>query len=228
MSRSPSSGLSAQKPSWARPDPPGPPAICTTGSGSGEPPQLCRIATAMWTVPPRSGSSRFSGTSSHRHETVRPAGTVHSRDRRVGCSLSGAAVLPPGLASRPNEPSEPDEHALAATAPTRRVGRTAAAHRAVPEGTAGSGARRGLCRSGGGGCAGLVDRFGEHLGDVLHLDVLVAVLLLHPVVHHHVAEGARHRDALGPGGECLLRALDVHLLAGVLFHPHPGAAGAAT
>src|SRR6266508_840920 len=187
MSRSPSSGLSAQKPSWARPDPPGPPAICTTGSGSGEPPQLCRIATAIWTVPPRSGSSRFSGTSSHRHETVRPAGTVHSRGRRVGCSLRGAAVLPPGLASRPNEPSEPDEHALAATAPTRRVGRTAAAHRAVPEGTAGSGARCRLRARNRRGVAA-VDRFGQHLGDVLHLDVLVAVLLLHPVVHHHVAE----------------------------------------
>ena len=40
-----------------------------------------------------------------------------------------------------------------------------------------------------------LDRLEEHLGDVLDLHVLVARLLLHAVVHHHVAERAGDRDA---------------------------------
>src|SRR6266511_1303734 len=78
------------------------------------------------------------------------------------------------------------------------------------------------------GCLlGVLDRFEQHLGDVLHPDVLVALLLLHTVVHHHVAERARHRDPARTGGERLLGALDVHLLARVLLHPHARATGAA-
>jgi hypothetical protein len=60
----------------------------------------------------------------------------------------------------------------------------------------------------------------------LHL-VVLDTLGLHAVVDHDVAERAGGGDAAGAGGEQLLGALDVDLLADVLLHPHAGAAGAA-
>ena len=50
---------------------------------------------------------------------------------------------------------------------------------------------------------------------------------LHAVVDHDVAERAGVGDAAGAGGDQLLAALVVDLLADRLLHPHAGAAGAA-
>src|SRR5882724_8777975 len=58
------------------------------------------------------------------------------------------------------------------------------------------------------------DGFPQDLGDVLHPDFLVLALALHAVVEHDVAERARDRDACRAGGNGLLAALGVDLLAG--------------
>jgi hypothetical protein len=68
---------------------------------------------------------------------------------------------------------------------------------------------------------------GQVHGDVGHLHLIVLeALTLHTVVDHDVTERARGRDARGARRDQLLRALDVHLLAHVLFHPHASTTGA--
>src|SRR5262245_45128475 len=79
----------------------------------------------------------------------------------------------------------------------------------------------------GGRALPVLERLDQDLRDVLHLDVVGALLLLHAVVEHHVAEGTRDRDPRRARLERLLGALDVHLLADVLLHPHARAAGSA-
>src|SRR4029079_14278301 len=73
----------------------------------------------------------------------------------------------------------------------------------------------------------VLERFEQELGHVADAHLFVLDLTLHAVFHHHVAERARDRDAARAGGDGLLRALVVHLLADALLHPHARAAGAA-
>ena len=64
--------------------------------------------------------------------------------------------------------------------------------------------------------------------DVAHFHlVFVHALALHAVVYHHIAKRAGSGDAIGPGGQQLLRAFHIHLLADMLFHPHPSTASPA-
>ena len=102
---------------------------------------------------------------------------------------------------------------------TRRQSRAGAAERQRPVGK--------FAVTGAGACGSRLEGLEDDLGDVGHRHLLVLALALHAVVHHHVAEGARDRDPFGAGGDGLLGALDVHLLADRLLHPHARAAGAA-
>src|SRR4051794_12012853 len=68
------------------------------------------------------------------------------------------------------------------------------------------------------------DGFPQDLGDVLYLDFLVLAFALHAIVEHDVAERARDRDAGRAGGDGLLAAFGVDLLARALLHPHARAA----
>src|ERR671910_1268228 len=74
----------------------------------------------------------------------------------------------------------------------------------------------------------LLERLEQVHGDVADADLVVFLARgLGAVVDHDVAERARSRDAARPGGDELLAALVVDLLAGGLLHPHASAAGAA-
>ena len=72
-----------------------------------------------------------------------------------------------------------------------------------------------------------LDGFEHGDGNVGDADfVFFLARCLHAVVHHHVAEGAGHRDPVGAGLDEFLGADIVDLVADVFFHPHAGAAGA--
>src|SRR5439155_4897126 len=69
--------------------------------------------------------------------------------------------------------------------------------------------------------------FGENLGDVAHLNLLLRAFGLDAVGHHGHAKGAGGCDRFGIERQGFFRAFDIDALPGSFFHEHPGPAGPA-